>query len=137
MINIWVFLGVLIIATYTDIKSKTIPIGLFPIIGIVCLLINISCDNFGYENIIAGFIMFLIFILATFLGGGGADVIMYSILGLTFGITTSIWITIISLLIYSLYTIIFCLLKKKSIKTTTLALAPATLFGYIIYFVIL
>ena len=78
---------VLIFATAMDVKTRTIPLWLFPSTSLVSCLYMISEGTWnGYWNLI-GFLCMLIptFILGIAGSFGGADIIMFSSIGIILG----------------------------------------------------
>lgn len=121
------------VAAVIDYKTRTIPIFLFPISGIIFtvsyLLIN---GTFSFLNgLIAAVIGILSFLaLALFFDGGGGDIIMMATIGWCVGIKTFIYIVIISCIINNIVVIYLKTRKKQSITKTTVPFAPSVALSF-------
>ena len=129
-----IVLTALTIASVTDIKSKTIPILLFPLTMCVsCILVFPT-----WERLIGFFILGLAFFLfASFGNGGGGDVFMMATIGLQMGISKGLWCATISYIIYAIFDICYicsyllsssATKKKKKGKTKTISLCSVCSF---------
>ena len=107
-----IVLTALTIASVTDIKSKTIPILLFPLTMCVnCILVFPT-----WERLIGFFILGLAFFLfASFGNGGGGDVFMMATIGLQIAQPPK---------------------KRKKAKLKQFPFAPFALLGYIATYVL-
>ena len=112
-----IVLTALTIASVTDIKSKTIPILLFPLTMCVnCILVFPT-----WERLIGFFILGLAFFLfASFGNGGGGDVFMMATIGLQMGISK----------------VAQPPKKRKKAKLKQFPFAPFALLGYIATYVL-
>ena len=132
-----IVLTALIIASFTDIKSKTIPILLFPLTMCVsCILVFPT-----WERLIGFFILGLAFFLfASFGNGGGGDVFMMSTIGLQMGISKGLWCATISYIIYAIFAVTYYLAqppkKREKAKLKQFPFAPFALLGYIATYVL-
>lgn len=132
MLTIIILLA-LFIATYTDTKTKTIPVFLFPsvlVLGVLCLIHN------GNLNLLSSFI-FGIFafisylVLALFFHGGGGDVIMMTSLAFLLG-KEILYIMFIGHTILCIVSLVRYIRTKKK---ETLPFTPFVLVAYIIYLI--
>lgn len=131
------FFVALCIATVTDIIKREIPIYLFLIATTINTVYCAMNDQFpNNSNFLGFFVMTLIMTVAVLFGGGGGDILMMSLIGLSFGLVFSLRLFLISHLIYGIILIVSALIKKKSLKTYTLPLAPFVLIGFIISIVL-
>lgn len=120
-----------LIASYTDIKNRQIPLLVFPSL-LVCDIIYILYTKEPWLNHIVGMLItFLPSLLLTFLGGlGGGDLIMLTVTGFIVG-SYNIWYYIITVCV----TGFFLLLLPKKI-TREIPIAPLMCIGYIIFVVL-
>lgn len=129
-----ILLVALIIATITDIKTKTIPLWLFPL----TLLLSITVDLMSNYKLtfpikFSGMLcMFLLFLLASRFGGGGGDIIMMSVLGWIVGLRYSLYISFIAFIIYILSLFAVKNICKRKDYKFNLPFAPFVLSGTLI-----
>ena len=85
IITVLLFIS-LCIASYMDVRTRTIPVWLFPSVMVIGSGILLYMGQFGYWNLI-GLACMLIptFVLATTGNFGGGDVLMLSSIGLMLG----------------------------------------------------
>ena len=132
-----IVLTALIIASFTDIKSKTIPILLFPLTMCVsCILVFPT-----WERLIGFFILGLVFFFfVSFGNGGGGDVFMMAAIGLQTGISKGLWCATISYIIYAIFAVTYYISqppkKRKKAKLKQFPFAPFALLGYIATYVL-
>ena len=118
---------VLIFATAMDVKTRTIPLWLFPSTSLVACLYMISEGTWnGYWNLI-GFLCMLIptFILGIAGSFGGADIIMFSSIGIILGKAIVPYVVILSVI-----STIFFILSRFQKKEYPIA--PFALVAYVI-----
>lgn len=132
MIPILILLS-LFIASYTDIKTKTIPVFLFPsvlLLGVFCLICNGNLNLFS--SFIFGVLIFVSYlIMALFFNGGGGDVIMMT--SLAFLLEKEIlYVMFIGHTILCIVSLI-CFIRTK--KKEILPFAPFVLVAYILYLI--
>ena len=91
---------VLIFATAMDIKTRTIPLWLFPSTSLVSCLYMISEGTWNeYWNLIGFLCMFIpTFILGITGSFGGADIIMFSSIGIILGEAIVPYVIILSVI---------------------------------------
>lgn len=129
---IYIFLlAALALATYTDIKSRTIPLYLFPATLLISIFYNaIVGIPMGIWNLL-GFCCACIPSFAAGIAGtlGGADIIMLSIIGLLLGeefIICTIILAVIS-------TLFLGVIKLKNSSYQTAPIAPFALISYVLF----
>lgn len=138
---IWIIYAIviagLIFATYHDVKTKEIPVFIFPLIGIACTILNAiriynHPDNWKIEVIllIAGSALYGL--ASAFLmfrkHMGGADVYMFIFIGLSLGfnaMTESVIMACIAGIV------LFLINKAKKNKQKEYPFAPMLLIGVI------
>jgi leader peptidase (prepilin peptidase)/N-methyltransferase len=114
----------LIMATFTDIKRREIPIWIFPTLSVLFIILNFSQMNWK-ESFVGFSLAFLSFLfLAIFFEGGGGDIIMMSCMGFILGIKNITYIIIFS----SMLCILYYFITKKNDSPY----APFALGGYLI-----
>lgn len=130
LIGIAITLIALLIATVTDIKHNTIPIGLFPITLVLLAII----ERPTLENLLGMLIMgILFFMFAAFGNSGGGDVLMMMAIGYQLGIGPVLWCGLISYSIYAIFSVCYYWTRKKKDKNKhkQFPFAPFALIGYI------
>lgn len=140
MINLFVFLS-LIVATYTDIKSRTIP-NEIPIV-LVCL-VSIYRLIIGYDILYCflnlGFMLLLLLGISIIVGFlikhdmpiGGGDIKLLSAVSFSLGAFPTLVVLLISQLSALVFAIGYGVFKRQSVKA--LPLAPFILIGFIVLF---
>ena len=110
------------IATYTDIKTMTIPGVLFPVTAVITLIYYIS-HKVPLAEPLAGAALAAIayFCLALWFNGGGGDILMMSACGLIYGKYTDRLIILASLC----FLIEYGIARIGHIEQTELPFAPA------------
>lgn len=124
----------LLIATFTDLEKRTIPIWLFPSALAVCMLSDILCGNMPGATNLLGFAAML---LTSFYGCmkghmGGGDLIMFSVLGFVMGIYALIPFTIFMWFVELSIRFIKWVRKQECRE---LPLAPLALAAYTMYLI--
>lgn len=116
---------VLIYASATDIKTRTIPLWLFPSASLVSCLYMISAGTWsGCWNLIGFLCMFIpTFILGIAGSFGGADIIMFSSIGIILGEAIVSYVIILSVI-----STIFLILSRFQKKEYPIA--PFALIAY-------
>lgn len=122
-----IFVG-LLIASYTDLRYREIPLWIFPgIAGIYIINVMAQRVSFTTANIVGMVIMFFpTFVLCLFGKMGGGDVIMLSVIGLVLGV-------------YQLLNFACCLgvagtiLLLKTGCNKRVPIAPLVLGAYVLY----
>lgn len=132
MITLIIYLILLIsllIADYSDLKTRTVPLWLFPITAVVCCGILIYFKQFGFWNMTGLVCMMLpTFILAMTGNFGGGDILMFSAIGIILGEHIVQYV-----LILAIVSTAFFLMTK--LKNKEYPIAPFTLVSYIIFLV--
>lgn len=121
-------LGALALATYIDIKTRTIPLYLFPATLLISVFYNaIAGISMGVWNLL-GFCCACIPSFATGMTGtlGGADIIMLSIIGLLLGEEFIIYTIILAVI-----STLFFLMTR--LKNKNYPVAPFALISYILF----
>ena len=121
----------LIIGSYTDIKSRTIPIYLFPATAIVntTLVVSFSIKfNFIY-SLLGALLCLIAYFSVVFFGGGGTDIIMMTCLGWMFGVKMIICVVFVTTLIYAIGLVVNHFIKKEPLLSLTLPYVPFVLAG--------
>ncbi|WP_368191145.1 prepilin peptidase [Blautia sp. 1033sp1_1033st1_G9_1033SCRN_220408] len=119
----------LCIASYTDVKTRTIPVWLFPSVMVIGSGILLYMEQFGYWNLI-GLACMLIptFALATTGNFGGGDVLMLSAIGLMLGEDVVGYVVVLATISTG-----FFLLTK--LRKREYPIAPFALVSYLIFLV--
>lgn len=121
----------LIIACICDIKTKTIPLWLFPILFVLDLVLSLFGENVWYlDKCIGLLIAGITFFVLAYFGGGGGDIIMMAVLGWCIGFTGIIIVSLCSSVICLVYGFVVKGIKKR---TSDIPYAPFALAGYTIY----
>lgn len=130
---VFIILVSLFIATYTDIKTKTIPVFLFPAISLIGVIYLSYQRNYDVKSsfLFALFTFISYLILALFFNGGGGDIIMMTSLALLFN-KEILYVILIS---HTIMCIVSFVLYVKRKKKETLPFAPFVLVAYIIYLI--
>ena len=82
-IPVWILL---VFNSYTDVRTRTIPVWLFPSVALIGSSVLLYIGLFGYWNIIGLACMFVpMFILAITGNFGGGDILMFAAVGLILG----------------------------------------------------
>lgn len=117
----------LCIASYTDVKTRTIPVWLFPSVMVIGSGILLYMEQFGYWNPI-GLACMLIptFVLATTGNFGGGDVLMLSAIGLMLGEDVVGYVVVLATISTGFF--LLTKLRKKEYP-----IAPFALVSYIIF----
>ena len=142
ILSLVVCTGFLVYASVKDIRTRRIPIWIFPTMGISGFLIRLatgsaSSPTFFYSSLLGMVIMgFIMIIVAAIGGAGGADVLMMGAIGLVMGIRHALEIIIISYIPFVVYSVyIFCKEKQKDIpkdkRTKELPFVPFVTFGFV------
>ena len=138
-----IWLIILGITSYLDIKTRKIPVFIYPTTGVVSVIINISILGFDKNYLIsAGLglaVMFMImFFIAIFCGGGGADILLMSALGASITLKYCFEILIIAYIPFVVASIIFAIKRRnlskeeRKEKKVMIPFVPFITFGYIV-----
>lgn len=132
-----IYLG---IGSWFDIRKRRIPVWVFPAMGIMSFAVNMML-NYSTDYLIGAAIglsaMFIIMlILAVFCGGGGADILLMSAIGLAVTIKYALEIIIIAYIPFAAvsYVIRYREIKKgipKEKRTKELPFVPFVAFGFV------
>ena len=130
--SMYILLVSLLVAAYTDYKTRTIPIWLFPLTVLLYSIQVVWTGGYiGTENILGFLCMFLPTLLLSINGKmGGGDVLMLSAIGFLLGYKLTVYVFIVSV-ISTLYFIIILKFKKKECP-----LAPFALVAYILFLIL-
>ena len=122
----------LLVAAYTDYRSRTIPVWLFPLTAVLFAMQTIWKDgSIAFGNILSLFCMFIpTFTLGIVGKMGGGDILMFSVIGFLLGYDLIIYIFILSGISTIYY---FLILKSKNVECP---LAPFALVSYVIYLIL-
>ena len=130
--------SILILASIKDVKTKRIPIWMFPTMGILGFAIRMITGYskpYLYSALFGASAMGLIMFLIAIIGGaGGADILMMAAIGLVAGDRYAFEILIIAYVPFVLYSIYLVIKEKrqdKSNRTKELPLAPFVTFGFV------
>lgn len=142
-----IWLIILGITSYLDIKTRKIPVFIYPATGAVSVIVNISILGFEKNYLIsAGLglaIMFMIMlIIAIFCGGGGADILLMAALGASITIKYCFEILIIAYIPF-VFASIFFVYKRRNLskeekkeKKVLIPFVPFIAFGFIVDLII-
>lgn len=133
-----ILLIALIIATITDVKTKTIPLPLFPIVTVIAVIEKLVLNVSLIPSLISSISLSIIFvILAITSKGGGGDIIMFFCIGFVLGLKDSFTLLYILCAVYIFALVIYMLYGKirrkksfKEIAKTQIPLAPFVLTAY-------
>lgn len=129
MIPYIIFLIALVIASYTDVKTREIPLRVFPIETVIVFMYYILIHERLKDHFIGALIMFLLFFVSSLFGMmGGGDVIMMSAAGFVIGIQDMILFTICMAVTG---TIIVIIMRKKGKQP----MAPFVLAAFILFLI--
>ena len=117
----------LCIASYTDVRTRTIPVWLFPSVMVIGSGGMLYMGQFGFWNMI-GLACMLIptLVLATTGNFGGGDVLMLSTIGLMLGEDVAEYVVVLA----TISTVFFIITR---IKNKEYPIAPFALVSYIIF----
>lgn len=126
IITVLLFIS-LCIASYTDVRTRTISVWLFPSVMVIGSGILLYMGQFGYWNLI-GLACMLIptFVLATTGNLGGGDVLMLSAIGLMLGEDVVGYVVVLATISTGFF--LLTKLRKKEYP-----IAPFALVSYIIF----
>lgn len=120
----------LFIACYTDVRTRTIPVWLFPSVALIGSSVLLYIGLFGYWNIIGLACMFVpMFILAITGNFGGGDILMFAAVGLILGEDVAGYVFILASI--STVFILFTRLRKKEYPIATFALVSYLIFLFV------
>lgn len=130
MITLIIYLILLIsllIASYTDLKTKTIPLWLFPFTAVIDCGMLLYSGQFEFWNM-TGFACMMLptFILAMTGNFGGGDILMFSVIGAILGE----YIFQYALILAVVSTVFFIITR---LKNKEYPIAPFALISYIIF----
>ena len=133
-----VFITMIIIATITDIKKTIVPDKII-VIGLVAVLVLriLSGDTDVFKYIISSIISFLLLLLILLLSNGkmgGADVKLYSLIGLSVGLNAAIGSLFYASIIALMYHIPK-IIKKEQIKGVEFPFVPFITIGVLITYI--
>ena len=126
IITVLLFIS-LCIASYTDVRTRTIPVWLFPSVMVIGSGGMLYMGQFGFWNMI-GLACMLIptLVLATTGNFGGGDVLMLSTIGLMLGEDVAEYVGVLA----TISTVFFIITR---IKNKEYPIAPFALVSYIIF----
>ena len=126
IITVLLFIS-LCIASYTDVRTRTIPVWLFPSVMVIGSGGMLYMGQFGFWNMI-GLACMLIptLVLATTGNFGGGDVLMLSTIGLMLGEDVAEYVVVLT----TISTVFFIITR---IKNKEYPIAPFALVSYIIF----
>lgn len=126
IITVLLFIS-LCIASYTDVRTRTIPVWLFPSVMVIGSGVMLYMGQFGFWNMI-GLACMLIptLVLATTGNFGGGDVLMLSTIGLMLGEDVAEYVVVLA----TISTVFFIITR---IKNKEYPIAPFALVSYIIF----
>lgn len=126
IITVLLFIS-LCIASYTDVRTRTIPVWLFPSVMVIGSGGMLYMGQFGFWNMI-GLACMLIptLVLATTGNFGGGDVLMLSTIGLMLGEDVAEYVVVLA----TISTVFFIITR---IKNKEYPIAPFALVSYIIF----
>lgn len=126
IITVLLFIS-LCIASYTDVRTRTIPVWLFPSVMVIGSGGMLYMGQFGFWNMI-GLACMLIptLVLATTGNFGGGDVLMLSTIGLMLGEDVTEYVVVLA----TISTVFFIITR---IKNKEYPIAPFALVSYIIF----
>ena len=117
----------LCIASYTDVRTRTIPVWLFPSVMVIGSGVLLYMGQFGFWNLIGLACMMLpTFTLAMTGNFGGGDVLMLSTIGLMLGEDVAEYVVVLA----TISTVFFIITR---IKNKEYPIAPFALVSYIIF----
>ncbi len=141
LINLIVFVY-LLIATYTDIKTRLISFKLSITVIFICLIINIVLLNFEMKSILLWILYSCIIgvslIVLAFLSKeniGYGDGIAVLVIGIGKGIKCSFLSCIFAFILAAIFAL-FILIKKRNTKTT-IPFVPFLSIGYTLHYFII
>lgn len=124
-----------VIASYTDIKSRKIPVWLFPTATVIVTVIRFIGNEYNIFAMIAGFMLFfwIFFLGAVFAKGGGGDAIMMGCVGAMIYPLNTIYVFILSGAVYMLCGIVLVIIKKNKnkLRKMTFPYAPFAGVGFV------
>ena len=126
---VWaVMVTALIIASVTDVRTKTIPIPTFPAAFLTCLVIRTAAGNMYADYWVGMAIMFVISVnLCLFASFGGGDLLMLTAVGFAAGASGAVVFSIASAVI-SMGVFLYLLAVRRGGKR--IAMAPVVLASY-------
>lgn len=126
IITVLLFIS-LCIASYTDVRTRTIPVWLFPSVMVIGSGVLLYMGQFGFWNLIGLACMMLpTFTLAMTGNFGGGDVLMLSTIGLMLGEDVAKYVVVLA----TISTVFFIITR---IKNKEYPIAPFALVSYIIF----
>lgn len=126
IITVLLFIS-LCIASYTDVRTRTIPVWLFPSVMVIGSGVLLYMGQFGFWNLIGLACMMLpTFTLAMTGNFGGGDVLMLSTIGLMLGEDVAEYVVVLA----TISTVFFIITR---IKNKEYPIAPFALVSYIIF----
>lgn len=136
-----VFLIAFSISSTTDIKTRKIPVWLFPAAMLISLMLQIIDGSFEWHLSLIGLVVFfgVFFFCALFGKGGGGDAIMLGSVGAVFYVLDTALIVLAASFIYCCFAIIRTVIKKESfwkLKKVQYPYAPFVSIGFVIVEVI-
>lgn len=119
----------LCIASYTDVRTRTIPVWLFPSVMVIGSGVLLYMGQFGFWNMIGLACMMLpTFTLAMTGNFGGGDVLMFATVGLMLGENIVEYVLVLAVI-----STVFFLLTK--LRKEEYPIAPFALVSYLIFLV--
>lgn len=123
-----------IVASVTDIKTKKIPIYLFPTAAVVSIITQVVFKElYIVQSLISFGITFIVLLVFAVIGkGGGGDVIMISCTALVFYFVHTVVALVFSAIAYLIVGIVYSVIKNKPICKVRMAYAPFFAGGFLI-----
>jgi len=120
-------------STMTDIRNRTIPLGLCLLFSLFIIALQLIFSHgliFLLSHVLVGALLFILFLVnALFFHGGGGDCILAFCIGLALGLPAGLCITLFSCTAMVLYHLLI------PHKQRHYPMAPAMLLGTVIYFI--
>ena len=126
-----------IIASYTDIKRREIPLTVSTGLFLVCLIYRLKF-NISMTEYLEGLTAFGIAGALCAAGGmmGGGDILILSYIGFLFGIKQCVLFAVITSAVSVITAMRFIFYKKKDISKRKIPMMPIITISYFICFVI-
>lgn len=130
----WVVLGFLFLASYYDIRYRTIPVKLFIVSGVLIVIYTMSEHRDMFGDCFAGAFIGVVLLLIgriTEESIGYGDGIVFILTGLLFGFRQNTLLLCVSLVVSTVYSV--CLIVcRKGKNQTSIPFLPCVLIGSII-----
>ena len=132
-INWLIVLSALSVATVTDVKTRTIPLWLFPLASICSVATRLALGQMLWlDSVIAAVLMFAVYLFAAvFFEGGGGDAIMMGLTAFCIGLNASFYAAMIASALYVVAVILAAKNNLATVSKKTIPFAPFALVGLI------